>query len=100
MLLRLQDIENFRGGGDGFPSLVWTPDGHYILFRKGTDDQPLEELWRIPVKGGKPQKLLEMEDIKSISIHPDGRRIAFTVRKWTDQVWALENFLPGLGGMQ
>ncbi len=35
------------------------------------------ELYRIPTEGGEPQKLLEMEGLSSISVHPDGRRIAF-----------------------
>jgi hypothetical protein len=29
-----------------------------------------------------------------LSVHPDGRRIAFTAGQDSNEVWALENFLP------
>jgi hypothetical protein len=45
---------------------------------------------------GEAQKLLEMERLRSISVHPDGRRIAFTGgREHTEEIWVMENFLPG-----
>jgi virginiamycin B lyase len=33
-------------------------------------------------------------DANKISLSPDGRRIAFLMRKTAAEVWALENFLP------
>jgi Tol biopolymer transport system component len=55
--------------------------------------------------GSQPRKLNEKLDPRLfkalISLHPDGRRIAFTPAAATGgqmyplQVWALENFLPG-----
>ncbi len=83
--------------------LTWTPDGRYILFgnHKWPPDQPLlyadepHELWRIPAEGGEPQKLLAMDGLARVSIHPDGQRIAFTGGKQEAEVWVMENFLPG-----
>ncbi len=74
--------------------LVWTPDGRYLLFGKRKDGAT--ELWRIPVEGGGPQSLgLTMEKIEHLSIHPDGRRIAFTgPGSGHNGVWVMENFLP------
>jgi Tol biopolymer transport system component len=91
-LLRLKDPEVFRWRA----GLAWTPDGRYIMFGKHKPD----ELWRIPSEGGKPQKLLAMDGLRDISIHPDGQRIAFTGGKEaTDreasEAWVMENFLPG-----
>ena len=35
--------------------------------------------------------------LKGPSIHPDGKRIVFSVGQADDnELWALENFLPGL----
>ena len=85
-ILRLKDPETFCWNA----GLAWTPDGHYILFGKQPD-----ELWRIPAEGGEPQKLLAMDVLGHISIHPDGRRIAFTGGKEESEGWVMENFLPG-----
>jgi len=68
----------------------WTVDGRYVLFGKR---HPVE-LWRVPGEGGEAQKVLAMDGLQDVSVHPDGRRIAFTCKKWIDQVWAMENFLP------
>ena len=57
--------------------LLWTPDGRYLLFARRKDEAT--ELCRIPVEGGEPQSLgLTMDKMENLSIHPDGRRIAFT----------------------
>ena len=80
---------------------TWTQDGQGVLFRRNSDfnnrhDQNLkEELWRISVEGGEPQKLeLEMDRLRHLGIHPDGKRIAFAAGRFQAEVWALENFLP------
>jgi Tol biopolymer transport system component len=97
-LLRLEVPERFHRPA----RLAWTPDGRYILFGKGkcSTDQPLYadeplELWRVPAEGGEPQKLLAMDGLRHISIHPDGQRIVFTGGKAVSEVWVMENFLPG-----
>jgi Tol biopolymer transport system component len=89
ILLR-RDNEEDEGTLLGPP--VWTPDGRYLLFKNGTEST--SELWCIPVEGGEPKKVLTMEGLGRISMHPDGRRIALGCHVWSDQVWALENFLP------
>lgn len=97
-LLRLDNPEeSFHTNQIG---VAWTPDGRYILFGKKRPNEP-EELCQIPSEGGKPQKLLAMNKLHHISIHPDGQRIAFT--SYTGgpmgtmgkaEVWTMENFLP------
>jgi len=75
--------------------LVWTPDGRHLLFARPKDEAT--ELWRISVEGGEPQNLgLTMKKMESLSIHPDGRRIAFTGPgpRPGAEVWVMENFLP------
>ena len=82
-----------------FPA--WMPDSRHILFFYSTGgDEPKYELWRISMDGGKPEKLgLAIEGLKpqGLSIHPDGKRIAFTAEKrFIDEIWVLKNFLPVL----
>ena len=72
-------------------SVICTLGGPYILFVKA--GRPTE-LWHVSVEGGEPQKLLEMDGMKNIRIHPDGRRIAFACMQGDREIWAMENFLP------
>ena len=75
---------------------LWTPDGRYLLFSR-RKDEATEELWGIPVEGGKPQKLgLAMRRLGISSVHPDGRRIAFTGpgSGRGSELWVMENILP------
>lgn len=77
--------------------IAWAPDGASLLFLKQIDPTPdsKTELWSVSIEDGKPRRLdLAVEGMKGISIHPDGRRIAFTQVRNCDEVWALENFLP------
>jgi len=84
---------------------VWMPDGKYIIIGKGkrypdnpwTERNQLFELWRIPVEGGEPQKLgFAVKASRRLSVHPDGRQIAF-IRPGTRHrvgIWAMDNLLP------
>ena len=81
-----------------FPDGAWlvgTPDGRHLLFARRKDEAT--ELWRISVEGGEPQNLgLAMGKIEHLSIHPDGRSVAFTGPGPTlgPEVWVMENILP------
>ena len=95
--LNLRDTESFYG------PFVWTPDGRYVLFITGSDEQPdsMVQLWRISAEGGILQKLLEEREmlrplkVFPLSLHPDGRRIAFQKGKYGHKdFWVMENFLP------
>jgi Tol biopolymer transport system component len=79
---------------------TWTPDGRYILFSApDPSDLRVWDLWRVPVEGGKPEKmgLQRRWGIFDLTIRPDGRRLAFANRGGASsdsEVWVLENFLP------
>ena len=76
---------------------VWTSNGRYLIFGRGPFDDM--ELWRISSEGGEPQKLeVASRSIHGLTVHPDGRRIAFTggSSRGTIDVWVMENFLPPL----
>ena len=97
-LLRLQPQQLQEG--IQIMSLAWMPDGRHLLFTKGR--YPKLEMWRISAEGGEPQKLgLAMDSLGlfGLSVHPDGRRVAFHATigdKFTAEVWVMENFLPEL----
>ncbi|MFC1765092.1 hypothetical protein ACFL6U_23850 [Planctomycetota bacterium] len=78
--------------------LTWTADGRYVLFSTVQADTWLSNLWRVPKEGGEPQNLgLEMAEIYNITVHPDGRQIAFYSggpSSEESEVWVMENFLP------
>jgi len=91
----------------GLVALDWSPDGCYIVFSKirteGSQEVgPLSgpwQLWRVPADGGRAENLgLECRRFRSLSVHPDGHRIAFfsygTEGQQPPSFWLVENFLP------
>lgn len=92
-LLRLPQSEIFRQAGVG-----WTRDGRYLLFGRGRWGKV--ELWRIAAAGGKPEKLelrVPTPVIQRLTVHPDGRRIAFAAGyPQKGAIWVMKNFLPTL----
>ena len=47
--------------------------------------------------GGAAEKMGVEKRRGSVSAHPDGRQIAFSVREESpNEVWVMENFLPAL----
>ncbi len=86
---------------EGIGDLGWMPDSRRIVYATRTSGEERKfELWRISAEGGEPQSLgLTMEGLSlyGLSVHPDGRQIAFTAgRPHRNEVWVLENFLPPL----
>jgi len=77
----------------------WTPDGKYILVGTRTPDiKKGMILYRIPAQGGKAQEMvLQQLFADRPTVHPDGRRIAFTTPVGfgkAGDVWVMRNFLP------
>ncbi len=78
---------------------AWSPDGRYVLFARigaGRKGQGFE-LWRVSSDGGEPESLgLVMEGLKpwGLSVHPDGRRIAFTAAmQGPTETWVVKGLL-------
>lgn len=60
-----------------YRSLIFSPDGNYIYFRRaGISTQTEWDLYRTPVLGGTPQLILRDLDT-GIAFSPDGPRIAY-----------------------
>ena len=56
----------------------FSPDGNYLYFVRGEPGQALKFLYRAPVLGGTPQKLVTDVDT-NITFSPDGRSLAYFV---------------------
>jgi Tol biopolymer transport system component len=75
----------------------WTADSAAVVVRKQSASDPTGELWKMPIDGGSGSKLgLNVHFQTSMSVHPNGRQIAYAVAEpaKADEVWVLENFLP------
>ena len=57
----------------------FSPDGNYLYFVRGELGQALHYLYRAPVLGGTPQKLVTDVD-SNISFSPDGQSLAYVVQ--------------------
>ncbi|MFH2074575.1 MAG: hypothetical protein ABIJ57_04390 [Pseudomonadota bacterium] len=77
----------------------WTRDSRYVLFAKGPYGRANRnvQVWRVAAEGGEPQRLgLTVQDLWSLRLHPDGRRVAISTWTGSVEIWVLENFLPPL----
>ena len=80
---------------------AWMPDSRQIIYAHSVAGEKRQfELWRTSTAGGEPQRLgLTMEGLQpyGLSVHPDGRRIAFTAgRPPHSELWVMKNFPPSL----
>jgi len=57
----------------------FSPDGNYLYFVRGELGQALHYLYRAPVLGGTPQRLVTDVDT-NVSFSPDGRSLVYTVQ--------------------
>lgn len=82
--------------GSRYNALTWTPDQRFLLFVRG-DEATEGILWRVPLSGGRPEKvgISSAGRIKSPTVHASGRKLAFRTSETDDnEIWTLENFLP------
>jgi Tol biopolymer transport system component len=94
-LLRASDPEQFALAG-------WTTDGLNLLVVRRTQrpNRPPTEprndtLWLVPTTGAVPVSTgLTMDGLRDLSIHPDGRQIAFNAGFKRGELWVMENLLP------
>jgi Tol biopolymer transport system component len=92
-LLELEGQESISG-------FAWTPDSRQLLFvKKIRHEQSIRgrsKLWLLSAENGEYRKLEDlMTGVDRLSIHPDGRRLAFSTHIPKSEVWIMENFLPG-----
>ena len=77
----------------GFQALAWTADSRRVLYCKKQAGG--SELWWVPAGGGTPERLAPLgQSIFTLAMDPAGKRIAWTAKSTTSEIWALENLLP------
>ena len=83
-----------EGQSNAFNALAWTSDDRHILFMM--HEHSIHSIWRVPLDGGEAERVgVSMNAIIiGPQMHPDGQTIFFSAGGGTDQIWALENFLP------
>jgi len=75
-----------------FQALAWTADSRRILYCKKQAGG--SELWWVPADGGTPERLAPLgQSIWTLAMDPAGKRIAWTAKSTTSEIWALENLL-------
>ncbi|MBN2408517.1 MAG: PD40 domain-containing protein [Candidatus Aminicenantes bacterium] len=97
-----RDIYSFTDARNRPINPAWSADGRYVYFSKLRLPEALWDLYRVSADGGEPQRIdLTMAQIRHLSAHPDGQRIAFSSQGTSpqeSQVWVMENFLPKSAG--
>ncbi len=77
----------------------WHPDGRSLLVvrwkqQPGNAAPDERTLWRVPIDGSSPVSTgLAMEGLRDLSIHPDGRQIAFNAGWKRGEYWVMGNLL-------
>jgi Tol biopolymer transport system component/DNA-binding winged helix-turn-helix (wHTH) protein len=59
-----------------YRGLVFSPDGNFIYYSQRRSQERIHVLYRIPILGGEPQKVLTGVD-SAVSFSPDGSQLAF-----------------------
>jgi Tol biopolymer transport system component len=91
-----REVWRMKKGGEQISTIAWMPDGKELIYVSyQLPYRKIDEMWRIAVDGGEPQKLgLSMERMNWLSVHPDGQQIVFSSIQRIKDVWMMENFLP------
>jgi Tol biopolymer transport system component len=91
VLITHKDVSNIR-----LRRIALSPDGKYIYFSSLFDDYKLglkSILYRIPTTGGTPENLWQSKEyfIAGMSIHPDGKKMAFSNLEIGSDLRVIEN---------
>jgi len=89
-----KELAHLKEGKGTSVALTSTADGRFVLVQRSNSGEP--EVLLVPVAGGQPRKLdsLVGSRLYQLSVHPDGKQIAWAAGDSNKEVWVLENFLP------
>ena len=77
---------------EGYSGLAWAKDSRSLLY---TSDR---HLWRVPLAGGKPEKLLFAQDVETVAIAHTGNRLAYSQVRHPSGIWELDLVSPAKAG--
>jgi Tol biopolymer transport system component len=78
---------------------AWSEDGSSLLFQRvavGDEDPAISGLWVIPAEGGTPKQLMSITSLVHVSVHPDGRRLAYQAGEENYELWVMEGIEEAL----
>ena len=82
-------VKGSEGFGSGFlEGLAWAADSQSLLYSSGG------HLWRVPVAGGKPEKLPFAQDTQTPAVARAGNRLAYAQVNFPANIWRLELTSP------
>ena len=84
---RAREVAGARSSG-GFAGIDWTADSRSLVY---SADQ---HLWRVPLGGGKPEKLLFAGDAESLSVARTGNRLVYGQVRHPGSIWQIEMASP------
>jgi len=73
---------------DSFSGIAWTADSKSLIYSTNMS------LWRVPLAGGKPEKLLFAQDAESLSVARTGNRLAYGQVHHPGSIWRIEMGSP------
>jgi Tol biopolymer transport system component/DNA-binding winged helix-turn-helix (wHTH) protein len=68
---------------EGFAGIDWAADSQSLLYSSD------HHLWRVPLRGGRPERLLFAQDVESVSVARHGDRLAFAQVQHPGSIWRL-----------
>ena len=68
---------------EGFVGLAWAADNQSLLYSAE------RSLWRMPLTGRKPDKLLFAQDVESVAVARTGNRLAYAQVRHPGSIWQL-----------
>ena len=69
---------------EGFADLDWAADNQSLIYAADM------HLWRIPLTGGSPEKLLFAQDAESVSVAPVGNRLVYAQVRHPGSIWRID----------
>jgi Tol biopolymer transport system component/DNA-binding winged helix-turn-helix (wHTH) protein len=82
---------------DFYGGLIIAPDGNSIYFVRGTQQEPVLSVYRMPIFGGVPQKVTDGTQ-GWISVSKDGTKISYVRCPYTDGDWCSLYIADSLDG--
>jgi Tol biopolymer transport system component/DNA-binding winged helix-turn-helix (wHTH) protein len=69
---------------EGFAGIAWSSDSQSLVYSSD------HHLWRIPVAGGEPEKLLFAQDVESVAVARLGNRLAYSQVRHPSSIWQIK----------
>ena len=81
-----------RSPTGGITGVTWTADGKHLLV--SAEGKPAAGLWRVAIDIGHPERLeISFPREGGLSLHPDGKQVAYAVGTEQSEIWVMENLL-------